>query len=130
MAIKEEVIKAKTWAVIGASNDPQKFGYKITKALKESGKTVYPINPKEDNIMELRAFADISKLPEIPEVVDFVIPPVIGRKVIDSGHIPKETILWFQPGSFDVDLLEYSLSKGYSVVNDGCVLVELRKQNG
>lgn len=130
MAIKEEVIKGTSWAVIGASNDPEKFGFKITKALKENGKTVYPINLKEEEIFGLKAYADISLLPQIPEVVDFVVAPDIGRKVIDNGHIPKETVLWFQPGSFDTSLVEYALSKGYSVVSDGCVLVELRKLNG
>lgn len=126
MAIKEKVIKAKVWAVLGASNDSSKFGYKITKALKENNKTVYPINPKEPEILGIKAYKDIKDLPEIPEVVDFVVPISIGRQVIDSGSIPKNTILWFQPGSFDRSLIEYAQSKGYDIVDDGCVLVELR----
>lgn len=126
MAIKENVIKARVWAVLGASNDQEKFGYKITKALKDKGKTVYPINLKEEEILGLKAYSSISNLPEIPEVIDFVVPPNTGMKTIDSGTIPKGTVLWFQPGSFDFDLVEYATSKGYQVVSDGCVLVELR----
>ena len=126
MAIKGDVIKAKTWGVLGASNDQEKYGYKITKALKDNGKIVYPINLKEEKILGLKSYSAISDLPEVPEVIDFVVPPQIGRKTLDSGIIPKETILWFQPGSFDTDLVEYALSKGYQVIADGCVLVELR----
>lgn len=126
MAKKEIVIKSGVWAVLGASNDPNKFGNKITKALKENGKTVYPINPKEETIQGMKAYQAISDLPQIPEVIDFVVPKNVGKSIIDSGTIPKETILWFQPGSFDEELVDYAQSKGYDVVSDGCVLVELR----
>ncbi|SHK33169.1 hypothetical protein SAMN02745227_02061 [Anaerobranca californiensis DSM 14826] len=126
MADKKQVIKAKVWAVLGASNDPEKYGYKITQALKEKGKTVYPLNPKEGEILGLKVYKDLGQLPEIPDVIDFVVPKTIGFEVIDSGIIPKNTILWFQPGSFDQKLVEYAKSKGYDVVADGCVLVELR----
>ncbi|QNO14840.1 CoA-binding protein [Alkalicella caledoniensis] len=126
MAEKEKVIKLRVWAVLGASNNPQKFGYKITKALNEAGKTVNPINPKEETILGLKSYSDITQLPQTPEVIDFVVPKEVGKSIIDTGNIPKETILWFQPGSFDDELVQYAQSKGYDVVSDGCVLVELR----
>jgi hypothetical protein len=126
MADKKQIIKAKVWAVLGASNDPEKFGYRITEALSQKGKTVYPLNPKEREILGLKAYKSISELPQTPEVVDFVVPKSIGREVIDSGNIPKNTVLWFQPGSFDQELVDYAMAKGYDVVADGCVLVELR----
>ncbi len=126
MAEKRMVINLKTWAVLGASNDPDKFGNKITKALKDNGKTVYPINPKEDSVLGLQAYKNISELPQIPDVIDFVVPKNIGKAIIDQGNIPKNTVLWFQPGSFDSELVEFAKEKGYDVVDDGCVLVELK----
>ena len=38
---------AKVVAVIGASNDPRKFGNRAVRAFRRHGYTVVPINPHE-----------------------------------------------------------------------------------
>jgi predicted CoA-binding protein len=40
------MLEKKIWAVVGANNDPDKYGNIIYKKLKSRGYEVYPVNPK------------------------------------------------------------------------------------
>jgi len=41
----KEFMKQKTFAVVGATDNPQKFGNKIVRNLKNRGYQVYLVNP-------------------------------------------------------------------------------------
>ena len=50
MVMNEDLIKVfldkrNVFAVVGASRDPQKYGYQVYKDLKGAGYKVYPVNP-------------------------------------------------------------------------------------
>ena len=46
----QQALDQKVWAVIGATDKTEKFGYKIYKCLKDHGYEVYPVNP---NVAEI-----------------------------------------------------------------------------
>ncbi|MFC3283477.1 acetate--CoA ligase family protein [Litchfieldella rifensis] len=52
-------------AVVGASLDPTKRGYKAMVGLVKDGYpgTIYPINPKADQILGIKAYASLADLP-------------------------------------------------------------------
>ncbi len=56
-----KLVKDKTIniALIGASNDRSKYGYKIYKNITTKGYTVIPINPKEILIEEIKSLPRI-----------------------------------------------------------------------
>ena len=62
-------------ALIGASNDKNKYGNKILLDLVSKGHNVVPINPKEDIIAGLKSYKNISELSEKPSIINFVVPP-------------------------------------------------------
>ncbi len=66
----------KSVAIIGASRSPEKLGTIILKNIRESGFTgkIYPVNPHADSINDIKAYPDITKLPETPELVIISIP--------------------------------------------------------
>jgi acyl-CoA synthetase (NDP forming) len=62
----ESIIHPKSIAVIGASKSPEKRGYRAIASLladKYQG-TIYPINPKETEILGLKCYPTISNTPE------------------------------------------------------------------
>src|SRR5436305_4729068 len=69
--------RMKTVAIIGASNDRNKFGNKAVRAFLQQGFTVYPVNPHESQIEGLRAFKSISDLPERPGMISIYLPPPV-----------------------------------------------------
>ena len=87
-------------AVVGASRNPEKWGYKILKRLMEiEDIEVYPINPKADEILGLKAYPDLRSLPEVPDMVITVVPPEVTENVVKEALLLGVRIIWMQPGS-------------------------------
>ncbi len=55
-------------AVVGASAKPEKVGNVILRNLMEGKFKLYPVNPKEEEILGLKCYPNLSSLPEIPDV--------------------------------------------------------------
>ena len=77
------IFNPKSVAIIGASANPDKFGYQITGLLKEEGYRggIYPINPHATEIKGLECFKSINQLPEIPDVAVISLP---AKQVIEA----------------------------------------------
>ncbi|HZP49045.1 MAG TPA: GNAT family N-acetyltransferase [Vicinamibacterales bacterium] len=69
-------------AVVGASRDPRSIGRRILRALTSNGFTgsIYPINPKADELDGLRCYA---RLADIPARVDLAVVAVPHARVLD-----------------------------------------------
>ncbi len=91
MSDLECLINPKSVAVIGASSDPVKIGFQILNNLKNSGFSgeIFPVNPKYDQILELKAYVDISDCPIAVDLAIIVIPGMnvseIVRRCGDKG---------------------------------------------
>lgn len=121
---KETMLNKKIWAVIGVTPDKEKFGYKIWKILKDNDYEVYGVNPKYQEIYGEQCYATLKDLPKTPEVIDFVVPPTITMKNLDEAKELEIKYLWFQPGTWDEDVLKKAEALGLYHVED-CVLATL-----
>ena len=55
----EGFLAAPLYAVAGASNDTDKYGYRCFVALRQSGRIVHPLNPRAPEIAGQKAFASL-----------------------------------------------------------------------
>jgi predicted CoA-binding protein len=125
MMSEEKMLEKKVWAVVGANEDPEKFGNRIFKKLLSRGYTVYPVNAKYESLEGNTCYKDLSSLPEKPEVIDMVVSPKRGRPVLEEAASLGVEYVWFQPGTYDDELLKFTQDKGLKYVL-ACVLVALR----
>ena len=127
MVLEKLKEKNTTIALIGASNDKNKYGNKIYKNLRNKGYHVIPINPKEKSIEGDKAYSSIEEMEKLPAIANFVVPPHIAMKI--AQNITKLGIkhLWFQPGS-ESDELENWLKNTDEVkyLINSCIMVETR----
>lgn len=72
----------KSLAVVGASKTPGKIGFVLLNNLVESGYKgkIFPINPKEKEILGITCYAAVSEIPEAVETAVFAVP---ANKVLD-----------------------------------------------
>ena len=70
------IMKPRAVAVIGASNEAGKIGNSVMKNLVNGGYAgdIYPINPKADEILGLKAFPSITDVPGDVDVAVFAVP--------------------------------------------------------
>ena len=114
-------------ALVGASNNHHKFGNRIYLDLRSKGYDVVPVNPKDKQIEGDRAYASIGMMEELPNIVNFVVPPPIAMKVAQEAVELGIKHLWFQPGS-ESDKLETWLkgTNGIKYLINSCIMVETR----
>ncbi len=117
--------KRHTIAIIGASGQRRKFGNKAVRAFLEAGFTVYPVNPHEQAIEGVKAYADLGHVPQPVEIVSLYVPPAVGQTLIEdivAAH-PKEVYL--NPGA-ESEKLFHSLANSGIKVRKSCSLVAYR----
>ena len=110
------------WAVIGVTDDKEKFGFKIFKRLIERGKNVYGISPKYEEVEGKRLLKDISEVPDNVQVVVFVVNPKIGIGELEKIYKKGIKTIWLQPGTISDELIEKAKEYGMEIV-DKCVIV-------
>jgi len=115
--------KKEIFAVIGVSENPEKYGNKVFFSLKESGKKVYPINPKYDFIESERCYKKISDLPEKPTTVITVIKPEVTRKIVKECLEEGIKKVWLQPGSESEEAINFCKENGIKVITNACIMV-------
>lgn len=117
-----DLLKSKqTWAVLGMSDNPEKFAYKIFHALKDHGKTVYGVNSKYDQIDGEKIYPDFNSFPTDVDVAVFVVNPIIGLGYLQQLQDNHITNLWLQPGTVSEELVEQAKSRGFNII-ENCVL--------
>ena len=78
----------KSAAIIGASTNPMKFGGRALKFCLERGYQgrLYPVNPNNDVVQGIEAFAAVADLPEAPDVAVIAVPAQqVRESLIEAG---------------------------------------------
>lgn len=120
--IKDTMLEKKVWAVIGANQNPEKFGWKIYKRLKDKGYEVYPLNPAYETIDDDICYKSLSSMPRVPEVINMVVAPERGKPYIEEAAKLGIKYIWFQPGTFDKEIFVLVKELGMEALQ-ACVLV-------
>ncbi len=76
----------KSVAIVGASREKGKVGHEILVNLLRGGYegTVYPVNPKADEVEGLRCHEDLKAIGEAPDLVVIVVPSKAVPKVMEQ----------------------------------------------
>lgn len=124
----DNMLQLKTWAVVGATDNKEKFGYKIFKVMLEAGLEVYPINTGVDEILGHKCYPALKDLPVKPDAVDIVVPPRVGEQILHECTELSITNVWLQPGADTQTVINIAKELGLTVVDHACIMVELRKK--
>jgi len=84
--MSQNIFNPKSIAIVGASQNQKKIASVMLNNLIKDGYkgNIFPINPKYEEIKDLKCFPSISDLPESPEMVCIAIPALAVESVIDE----------------------------------------------
>lgn len=91
--------KSYKYAIVGVSEDKEKWGRKLFDKMLALGFRVFPVNPKYNQIDENKCYPSLDEVPEKVDVLVLVVPPMVGVEAVKKAvklNIPK---VWMQPGS-------------------------------
>lgn len=114
--------KKLTYAIVGASNNPQKYGYIVMNNLQQAGFKLVPINLQEKMILGQKVYASLSEYPRKIGAVIFVVPPKIALAVLPEVKQLAINKVWFQPGSESQEALDFCLANEIEAVSHACVM--------
>src|SRR5512136_2779808 len=83
------LFEPRSLAVIGASHDQRKIGYKILDNILSGGYRgrVYPVNPKGGEILGLRGYRDVNEVEDEIDVASIAVPaPLVFEAVKRCGE--------------------------------------------
>jgi predicted CoA-binding protein len=114
-------------AVVGASNNPAKYGNIIVKNLMAHGYQVFPVNLHEASIAGLPVYHSLAELPEPVDIVNVVTPPAVTRRILADAREAGLGLFWLQDGSFDQAVLDVASAAPFKTVYDACIMVVARQ---
>jgi predicted CoA-binding protein len=133
----EQILKtARTVAVVGLSNKPERASHEVAGYLQAQGYEILPVNPAYagQQILGRTVYATLQEAADVLardgrriDVVDCFrksedIPP-IARDAIDV----RASVLWMQLGIENRAAADLARAAGLDVVMNHCMLVEHRK---
>ncbi len=126
----ERLFQAKSVAVVGASATPLKLGHTLLTNLIEGGfrGPLYPINPKEREILGLKAYPSLSAVPDPVDLVVISVPAAVVPAVVEEAVKKKAGAAIIVSGGFreagnaegERQLVQTARAGGLRVVGPNC----------
>lgn len=109
-------------AIIGASNNRNKFGNKAVRAYLQKGYKVYPVHPLLEAVEGIKAYKSVLDIPEDVDVASFYVPASVGLKVVEE--IAKKGIkeIYLNPGAESEELIKKTKGLGINVIQACSIL--------
>lgn len=115
-----------TVAVVGANDDPSKYGSIVYRDLKRKGYQVFAVNPNRETVDGDPAYPNLASLPEAPTIINFVVPPSVTLQVLAEAQALGYKLVWLQPGSASPEVRSYVDANEFEALIDACIMVRAR----
>ncbi len=128
-------------AVIGASNDPLKWGGTILVNLISGGFKghLYAVTPQADTVLGLPTYPDVTSLPEAPDMALVAVPLRLVKKVVrDCGEKGVKALVMVTAGFSEMgeegrdlerEITELAAGYGMVLVGPNCMGVVSSRHN-
>ena len=132
--IREILTKVKTIALVGASSNPARPSYIVTKYLSERGFTVLPVNPglAGQTIVGLPVYGSLAELPEAVDMVEIFRNSAAAAGITDEAlALPSPpSVIWMQLGVRNDAAAARAQARGIRVIMNRCPKIEYGRLSG
>jgi predicted CoA-binding protein len=120
--------EAKTIAVVGLSNKPDRTSYMVTSAIQNAGYRIIPVNPviAGETVLGEKVVASLADIEEPVDIVNVfrrsedVMP--VAEDTVKMKHKPKA--FWLQQGIVNEEAAALVSQHGIEVIMDMCIKVD------
>lgn len=115
------------YAVVGATTNTAKYGFRVLQDLHGAGLPVVGVNPKYREIAGIQCFPNLGALPWKPDVVIMVVPPAISVAMLEQAIHLGIRKAWFQPGAESPEAAAHAAKSRVEFNDPGtCIMVARR----
>lgn len=126
--IEDILKKAKTIAIVGLSDKPERESYGVALYLKNAGYKIIPVTPNIAEWHGIKAYASVLDIKEKIDVVDVFRRNEFVEELVDEVLKMKQKpfAIWMQLGVVNEEAAEKARNAGITVVMDRCMRTEHR----
>ncbi|MDD5250493.1 MAG: CoA-binding protein [Rhodocyclaceae bacterium] len=124
--IREILRTVKTIAVVGFSPKPNRPSYNVSRALQDFGYRIIPVRPLIAEGLGEKAYARLTDLPEVPDLVDVFRAPDAVDEIVDACIAIGAKRLWLQETVVNEAAARRAQAAGIVVVMDRCIFKDYR----
>jgi predicted CoA-binding protein len=119
--------RARTIAIVGLSDNPQRPSYGVGRGLQNFGYRIIPVNPALDAVWGERAVPDLDHLGDVlrpgerVDIVDVFRAPEHVDEIVDACIRNGVPAIWLQEGVVNAQAARRAEDAGLTVVMDLCI---------
>lgn len=117
-------MKTERVAIVGASDNPERYSHKALLLLRRHGHEVVPVHPKLAEIEGIKVAPDLSAITGGVDTVTMYVGPAISSVMRDKLITLKPRRVIFNPGAENA-ALEEALAEAGIACEEACTLVLL-----
>jgi uncharacterized protein len=127
--ISELLTNARTIAMIGASDRPDRASYGVMKFLQDHGYRVFPVNPQitGEHIHGEFVWRELAQIGEPIDIVDIFRRSEMAGEAVDQAIFAGAKAVWMQLGVINEDAAARAEAAGLKVVMDRCPKIDIAR---
>ena len=118
--LKELLRNIKNIAIVGASPNPDRDSFKVMKFLLDQGYKIFPVNPKEKDILGIRCYPSLTSIKERVDMVDMFRAKEFIFDLTKEAIEINTNVIWMQEGIIDEKSSSLARNCGIKVIMDQC----------
>lgn len=125
--IKALLEGARTIALVGASDRPDRPSYRVMAMLQGHGYRVIPVNPQitGEHLHGEFVFRELAQIGEPIDIVDIFRRPIAAGEAVDEAIAVGAKAVWMQLGVINDEAAARAEAAGLKVVMDRCPAIEI-----
>ena len=125
--IAELLRSARTIALVGASDRPDRPSYRVMKFLQDHGYRVIPVNPSitGEHVHGEYVWRELAQIGEPIDIVDIFRRPIAAGEAVNEAIAVGSKAVWMQLGVINQEAAERAEAAGLKVVMDRCPAIEI-----
>lgn len=125
--IRTLLTEARTIALVGASDRPDRASYGVMAYLQQRGYRVIPVNPQitGEHLHGEFVFRDLDQIGEPIDIVDIFRNSAAAGEVVDAAIAAGAKAVWMQLGVVNEAAAARAEAAGLQVVMDRCPKIEI-----
>ncbi len=127
--LRDLLTTARTVALVGISDRPERASNHVMAALQAHGYRVYPVNPQitGEHVHGEFVWRELSQIGEAIDIVDVFRKSSEAGAVVDAAIAVGAKAVWLQLGVTDAAAAARAEAAGLKVVMDRCMKIELAR---
>ena len=127
--IAELLRSARTIALVGASDRPDRASYGVMKFLQDHGYRVIPVNPRitGEHVHGEYVWRELAQIGEPIDIVDIFMRSETVEPVVDEAIAVGAKAVWMQLGVINPEAAAKAEAAGLKVVMDHCPKIEIAR---